>query len=161
MQIARNHAVLFNYTLTDDETNVLDSSQGREPLAYLHGSGNIIPGLERALEGRAAGDTFSVTIAAAEAYGERDNSLVMRVPRTRFEDAGEVAVGMRFHASDADGQTRVVTVVGVDDEAVTVDANHPLAGMNLTFAVEVVEVRTATPEEIEHGHVHGDDGHHH
>jgi len=161
MQIARNQVVLINYTLTDDEANVLDSSQGREPLAYLHGSGNIIPGLEQALEGRAAGDTFSVTVAAAEAYGERDNSLVMRVPRDRFEDAGEVAVGMRFHASDADGQTRVVTVTGVDDEAVTVDANHPLAGMNLTFAVEVVEVRTATPEEIEHGHVHDGDGHHH
>ncbi len=161
MQIRANSVVLLEYTLTDEDANVLDSSQGREPLAYLHGGGNIIPGLERALEGRAAGDAFSVTVVATEAYGERDDSLVMRVPKERFEDAGQVEIGSRYHASGDDGEMRVVTVVGVDDESVTIDANHPLAGMSLTFAIEVVEVREATTEELSHGHVHGPGGHHH
>jgi FKBP-type peptidyl-prolyl cis-trans isomerase SlyD len=161
MQICANTVVTFDYILTDDANQVLDSSEGDEPLAYLHGVGNIIPGLEQALEGRAAGDRFAVTVTPAQAYGERDDALVMAVPRARFETQDDIAVGMRFHSADQHGRARVVTVIEVGPENVTVDANHPLAGMSLTFAVRVVEVRPATEEEIAHGHVHGPGGHSH
>jgi len=161
MNITANKVVLIDYTLTDDSNQVLDSSAGGEPLAYLHGARNIIPGLEQALEGKQAGDELNVRVAPAEAYGERDDRLVQMVPREMFEDSSEIQVGMQFHSSDEAGNVTVVTVTNTTDDTITVDANHPLAGVSLTFAVKVVEVRDATAEEMSHGHVHGPGGHHH
>ncbi len=161
MQIATNKVVSIDYTLTNDQGQVLDSSSGREPLAYLQGHHNIISGLESALEGKSAGDTVKVTIPPADAYGERDDSLSQAVPRKMFENAEDVKVGMQFQTMSEQGAAQIVTVTGVDPEHVTVDANHPLAGETLTFDVTVVDVRDATDEELDHGHVHGPGGHHH
>jgi len=159
MQIAKDKVVTMEYTLTDPEGTTIDTSRGREPLAYLHGAGGIIPGLEAALEGRSSGEHLQVTIAPEDAYGERDERLLQVVPRDRF-DVEDVQVGMQFHAQSDQG-VHVVTVVAVTDDEVTVDANHPLAGVTLKFDVEVVDVRDATEEELAHGHVHGPGGHHH
>lgn len=161
MVITRNKVVRFDYTLTNDASQVLDSSSGGEPLTYLHGSGNIIPGLENALEGKRAGDSLKVRVTAADAYGERDDAMVQQVPREMFEDNQDITVGMQFHSGDSEGHVHVVTVVAVDAESVTVDGNHPLAGVPLNFDVTIVDVRDATPEELAHGHVHGPGGHHH
>jgi FKBP-type peptidyl-prolyl cis-trans isomerase SlyD len=160
MLIAQDKVVLIHYTLTNDEGKTLDSSAGGDPLAYIHGQGNIIPGLEKALEGRQAGDKLTVKVEPAEGYGERDDRMVQQVPRRQFGGAN-VQPGMQFHAQTSQGHTRVVTVTGVVGDMVTVDGNHPLAGEHLTFEVEVTEVRDASAEEMEHGHVHGPGGHHH
>ena len=160
MQISRHTVAAIDYTLTDDDGQVLDTSEGREPLTYLHGAGNLIPGLETALEGQTPGDSLSVTVQPDEGYGERDDRLVQQVPRSAFEGVEQVEAGMRFQATDENGQGRVVTVTGVEGDEVTVDANHPLAGVPLNFEVNVVEVREATSEEIDHGHVHTGDGEH-
>ena len=161
MFVTRNKVVRFNYTLTDDLAQVLDSSGEGEPLTYLHGSGGIIPGLEAALEGKHTGASFNVRVSAADAYGERDDTLVQSVPRDMFEDSDTIRVGMHFHSVDDEGETRVVTVTGADAGSVTVDGNHPLAGVPLTFAVTIVEVRDASAEELAHGHAHGAGGHRH
>jgi FKBP-type peptidyl-prolyl cis-trans isomerase SlyD len=161
MLIAQDKVVLIHYTLTDDAGKVLDSSSGGEPLAYLHGQGNIIPGLEKALDGKQAGDKLNVRVEPAEGYGVRDDALVQQVPRRAFGGAQSVQAGMQFHAQSAQGQTRVVTVTRIQGDMVTVDGNHPLAGEVLNFDVEVAEVREPTGEELEHGHVHGPGGHHH
>jgi FKBP-type peptidyl-prolyl cis-trans isomerase SlyD len=161
MVITRNKVVRFDYTLTNDASQVLDSSSGGEPLTYLHGTGNIIPGLENALEGKRAGDSLKVRVAAADAYGERDDAMVQQVPREMFEDNQDITVGMQFHSGDNEGHVHVVTVVAVDADSITVDGNHPLAGVPLNFDVTIVDVRDATPEELAHGHVHGPGGHHH
>lgn len=160
MQIAKHKVVSLNYTLTDQADAVLDSSEGGDPLVYIHGLGHIIPGLENALAGKAAGDTLKVTVPPEEAYGMRDEALKQTVPRERFEPGMDIEAGMRFHAPTEDG-VEIVTVTMVDADSVTVDANHPLAGMTLNFSVEVVEVRDANAEELSHGHVHGAGGHHH
>lgn len=154
MQIARDTVAAIDYKLTDNDGQVLDTSEGREPLSYLHGAGNLIPGLESALEGQTEGDSLTVTVEPEEAYGERDERLVQQVPMAAFEGVEQVEAGMRFQATDEQGQGRVVTVTEVEGDQVTVDANHPLAGQPLNFEVNVVEVRAATDEEIEHGHVH-------
>ena len=151
--------VVIHYTLKNDEGEVIDSSEGHEPLAYLHGQGNIVAGLESALEGKEAGVKVSVSVEPAEGYGEYDESLVQPVPREQFGEH-EVTLGQQFHADTAVGP-RVVTVVAMEGEEVVIDANHELAGMNLNFDVEIVEVRDATAEELDHGHVHGPGGHHH
>ncbi len=161
MLIAQDKVVLIHYTLTNDKGEVVDSSSGGAPLSYLHGKGNIIPGLEKALEGKQAGDKLDVKVAPAEGYGERDDQLVQQVPRRAFAGVQDVQPGMQFHAQGSGGQMRVVTVVRIAGDMVTVDGNHPLAGENLTFAVEVTEVRDASEEELAHGHVHGPGGHHH
>jgi FKBP-type peptidyl-prolyl cis-trans isomerase SlyD len=160
MQIAHEKVVLIHYTLRNDAGEVIDSSSGGDALAYLHGQGNIIPGLEKALEGRQAGDKLSVKVEPAEGYGERDAKLVQQVPRRQFGGAN-VEPGMQFHAQTSQGHARVVTVKSIVGDMVTVDGNHPLAGENLHFDVEVTDVRDATAEELEHGHVHGPGGHHH
>ena len=159
MQVAQNAVVLIHYTLTDDKGEKLDSSDGT-PLAYLHGNGNLIPGLERELEGKSAGDKLSVKIAAADAYGEYDKALVQRIPRRALKGVGNIHVGMQLHTQSAHG-VRAVTVTQIVGDMVTIDANHPLAGQNLNFDVESAEVRTATQEELAHCHVHGPCGHDH
>lgn len=160
MQAGENSVVLIHYTLTSDGGETLDSSAGREPLAYLHGFGNIIPGLENALVGKKAGEKLKVTIAAEDAYGVREEGLVQVVPRDAFGGAPDLEVGMQFQARTPEG-IRVVTIVEVSGDEITLDGNHPLAGETLHFDVEVVEVRAATEEELQHGHVHGEGGHHH
>jgi FKBP-type peptidyl-prolyl cis-trans isomerase SlyD len=158
MQIEKNTVATIDYTLTDPNGQVIDTSKGRQPLAYLHGASNIIPGLETALEGKGPGETLAVTVPAAQGYGARDPNLIQPVPRSNFQGIAEIKPGMQFQAQTAEG-ARVVTVVKVDDQNVTVDANHPLAGMDLKFDVQVVGVRQATAEELTHGHAHGPDGH--
>lgn len=160
MQVSKDKVVSIDYTLRDDQGQVLDTSSGREPLPYLHGAQNIIPGLEAALEGKRVGDTLSVTVLPADAYGERDAELVQDVPRDRFQGVSQIEPGMQFQAQTPQGR-RIVTVTKVDDQNVTVDANHPLAGQTLHFEVTVKDVRQATPEEVQHGHAHGPGGHHH
>jgi FKBP-type peptidyl-prolyl cis-trans isomerase SlyD len=160
MQIAQDTVVSIHYTLTDDAGETVDSSVGGDPLFYLHGNGNLVPGLENALEGKNAGDKVTVTVAPAEGYGEYDKNLVQRVPRRAFKGVAEVKQGMQFQVQSDQGP-RSVTVTNVAGDMVTVDGNHPLAGKNLNFAVEILEVRTPSEEELAHGHVHGPGGHHH
>lgn len=160
MQIAAQKVVHIHYTLTSNDGDELDSSRGQEPLAYIHGMGNIIPGLENALQGRVVGDRFSVTIEPEDAYGPFLEDRVQAVPKNAFEGADEIVPGMRFHAQTTEGNI-VVTVVDVKGDEVLLDANHPMAGMTLNFDVEVTGVRDATAEELDHGHVHGAGGHHH
>lgn len=159
MQVADNMAVSIHYTLTNDDGEVLDSSIGDEALVYLHGGGNIISGLEKALHGKAAGDKFNVRIAAEDAYGELMDEMVQVISREMFEGIDNVEVGMQFHADVSYG-TGVVTVVNIEGDDITIDGNHPLAGLALTFDVEVVDVRVATQEEMAHGHIHGAGCHH-
>jgi FKBP-type peptidyl-prolyl cis-trans isomerase SlyD len=160
MHITKDTVVSIDYTLTDNDGAVLDSSKNQKPLDYLHGAGNIIPGLEQALEGKRAGDLIKVSIPPEKGYGLRNEELSHKVPRTMFDTKSDIKPGMRFHAQAEHGE-HTVTVIAVDSENVTVDANHPLAGKTLNFDVNVVGVRTATHEELAHGHVHGAEGHHH
>ena len=159
-QVGKDKVVSIDYTLTGTGGEVIDTSQGGEPLTYLHGSGNIIPGLERALEGKSAGDEVNAVVAPDQGYGQKNPGLVQPVPRSQFPGVTDIKVGMQFQAQTNHGP-RVVTVVGVDDNTVTVDANHPLAGETLNFAVRVVDVRDATQQELDHGHAHGPGGHQH
>ncbi len=161
MQISKGKVVTIDYTLTDDAGNVIDSSDGRDALVYLHGADNIIPGLENALEGKKSGDELKVTVPAKDAYGEHDAERIATVPRDMFGEEDEIVVGAQYHAADPDGQPVVVTVVEVTEGSVTVDGNHPLAGQQLNFAVKIKEIRDATDEEQTHGHAHGPGGHHH
>jgi len=160
MSIKQNQVVSIHYTLTDDAGEVIDSSAGGEPLAYLHGHGNLVPGLERELAGRNAGDRLQVKIAPADGYGEYDRELVQRVPRRSLKGIANVRVGMQLQAQTRQG-TRPVTVTAVSGDMVTLDGNHPLAGKSLNFEVEITAVRAATEEELAHGHVHGPGAHHH
>jgi FKBP-type peptidyl-prolyl cis-trans isomerase SlyD len=160
MQITKNRVVSIDYTLMDAQNQFVDSSSDLEPMVYLHGHENILPSLEKVLEGKTEGDTFTVTIKAADAYGERDKKLIIQVPLKNFDGAGTVKEGMQFEADTPDG-SRLVTVTQVEGSTVTVDANHPLAGMDLTFDITVIAVRDASPEEISHGHPHHDHGHNH
>jgi FKBP-type peptidyl-prolyl cis-trans isomerase SlyD len=160
VKISKDSVVSIHYTLTDDNNQTLDSSDGGDPLVYLHGAGNIIPGLEEALEGRKQGDKFKVTIAPENAYGIRDEEMIQTIPKSQFPDTEELDVGMSFQAHSPEGPV-ILTVVEVKDKDVVVDGNHPLAGTTLHFDVNVQEVRKATEEELEHGHVHGEGGHHH
>ncbi|MDY0137225.1 MAG: peptidylprolyl isomerase [Thiomicrospira sp.] len=159
MKIEQDKVVQIEYTLKDHQGEVMDASDG-EPLAYLHGHHNLIPGLEAALEGKQVGDNFSVTVAAAEGYGEIDPALIQQVPSHLFEGVENLEVGMRFEAHAEHGVESVV-IAAIEGDLVTVNANHPLAGHDLTFDVEVVAIRDASEEELEHGHAHGVGGHHH
>ena len=158
MQITDKLAVSIHYTLTNGAGEQLDSSRGEEPMVYLHGFGQIIPGLENALTGKVVGDKFNVIIAPADAYGERRDDMLQVVPLSMFNDMeveGKVEVGMQFHA-DASHGISVVTVSKVDGDEVTIDGNHPLAGEALTFDVEVMDIRPATEDELTHKHIHGE-----
>lgn len=160
MIAAQNSVVLMDYTVKDDEGNIIDTSSGHEPLAFIVGLGNIIPGLEREFIGKKKGDAFTVKVKPEDGYGDKDDALVEVVPRAQFAGVKNLAVGMQLQAQ-TDDDTMVVTVVKLTDSEVTVDANHPLAGKTLNFDVKVVDVRAPTAEEISHGHVHGAGGHHH
>jgi FKBP-type peptidyl-prolyl cis-trans isomerase SlyD len=160
MPIAQNSVVSIHYTLKDDAGAVIDSSASADPLTYLHGHGNLVTGLERALDGKDVGDKLRLTVPPAEGYGDYDNRLVQKIPRRTLKGISNVRVGMRLHAQTEHGP-RAVTVTQLVGDMVTIDANHPLAGQNLNFEVEVTDVRAATEEELAHGHVHGPGGHHH
>lgn len=160
MSIAQDQVVTIHYTLKDDAGEIIDRSPPGEPLAYLHGHGNLVPGLERELTGRQTGDRLEVTVSPADGYGEYDAQLVQQVPRRALKGIGNLKIGMRFSASSGQG-TRTVTVTRIAGDMVTLDGNHPLAGKKLYFEIEVAGVRSATEAELSHGHVHGPDGHHH
>ena len=159
MQVADNMAVSIHYTLTNDDGEVLDSSIGDEALVFLQGSGNIISGLENAMVGKVAGDKFNVRIAPEDAYGELMEDMIQVISRDMFEGIDDIEAGMQFHADVSSG-SGIVTVVSIDDDNITIDGNHPLAGLALTFDVEVIDVRPATEEEAAHGHIHGAGCHH-
>lgn len=160
MKIAARTVAQFHYTLTDDAGTVIDSSRGGDPLTYLHGGGNIVPGLEKMMEGKGKGDAFKADVSPEEGYGPRIEALLQTAPRSMFPPDMEPAVGMQFQAESNMGPV-LVTVVAVEGETVTLDGNHALAGQTLHFDVEVTSVREATTEEVLHGHVHGEGGHHH
>lgn len=151
----------MHYTLTDDAGTVIDSSANADPLVYLQGAGNIIPGLEDALLGLRAGEQRDVRVAPEDGYGLVIEELIQQVPAEMFQGVEKIEPGMTFQAQDQSGYIQRVEVKSVDDGMVTIDANHPLAGQHLNFSVTIVEVRPATEEEIDHGHVHGPHGHHH
>ena len=154
LAIENNRVVSMHYKLTDNSGNVLDSSEGAEPLNYLHGAGNLIPGLEKALAGREQGDSLQVVVEPADAYGDVRPEMIQAVDRSAFQGVETVEPGMTFQAQGPDGATQRIVVTGVEGDSVTIDANHPLAGVQLHFDVQVVGVREATDEEIAHGHVH-------
>jgi FKBP-type peptidyl-prolyl cis-trans isomerase SlyD len=152
--IGDNSVVSMHYKLTGDDGNVLDSSEGSEPLAYLHGAGNIIPGLEKALVGKTEGDALQVSIEPAEGYGEIMPDLIQTIGRAAFQGVESVEVGMAFESQAPDGSMQHIVVKNVDGDEITIDANHPLAGVVLHFDIEIVGVRDATEEEVTHGHAH-------
>lgn len=161
MKIAARKVVTLHYTLKDEKGTLIETSAGGDPLAYIHGAGNLIPGLESAIEGKQAGDKASVVVKPEDGYGERDESLVEEVEKADFDDAEELTLGKEFQYDDEDGNVYQVRIVKIGDTKITVDGNHPLAGRTLAFDVEVLEVRDATKDELSHGHVHGPHGHHH
>ena len=151
------HVITFHYTLRDPDGRVLDTSSGGEPVAYLEGAGQIIEGLEEQLRGVPAGTPTRIRVPAARAYGAADPAQIQRVPRARLPVDGELRPGDTFQAGE-DRHAPVVKVVAIEGDDVWLDANHPLAGVDLTFDVEVIAVREATAEEEEHGHAHGAGG---
>ncbi len=160
MQVQADKVVIIDYTLKNDAGDILDQSTPDSPLAYLHGHNNLIPGLETALNGKGAGDQIEASIPPAEAYGDYNENLIQVVPRNMFQGVDEIEPGMQFHAQTGQG-VQVVTVKEANDESVTIDGNHALAGETLHFDVTIKEVRDASQEELDHGHVHGPGGHHH
>lgn len=160
MRVAKHTVVSIDYTLTSDDGEVIDTSDGAEPLAYLHGAGGIIPGLEKELDGKEVGDELKVAVSAEDGYGVRNEALQQEVPREQFAGIDDLELGMQFQV-DSESGPMVITVVDIADDSVMVDGNHPLAGVNLNFDVTVKEVREATQEEIDHGHAHGPHGHEH
>jgi FKBP-type peptidyl-prolyl cis-trans isomerase SlyD len=160
MAIENESVVSFHFTLKNDGGEVLDSSSGSEPLTYLHGFGNIIPGLEAALEGKNAGDKFQITLKPEDGYGERDERLVQTIPRNQFPDTQDLQVGMQFQIRGPQGPM-ILTVMSVNAQEVVVDGNPELAGQTLHFDEQITEVRKATKEELEQGHAHGPGDSHH
>lgn len=159
MTIQKNSVVTIEYTLTDESGALIESSEGQEPLTYIHGMGNVIPGLEASLEGKTPGEAIKVSVAPEDAYGEWDQEKIIDIPKVQFSGVDDVKVGMQFGVHSSVGE-QIVTVTKVDGETVTVDANHPLAGKTLNFDVKIVGIRDATSDELDHGHVHGPGSHH-
>ncbi|WP_068546727.1 FKBP-type peptidyl-prolyl cis-trans isomerase [Thalassotalea crassostreae] len=157
MNIENNKVVVMHYAVMDSEENLIDSSYDHKPLAFIHGNGFLIPGLESELNGKKVGDKFVADVAAADGYGERHDGFVQTVPKEMFQGIEDLDVGMQLRAQTDEGEQTVI-VIGVDEDEITVDGNHPLAGIDLKFEVEILEVRDATEEEIQHGHVHGEGG---
>ena len=160
MQITPGSVVVFDYTLTDDDKDIIDSSVGSEPLAYIQGEGQIVPGLEKAMEGKKAGDSFKISLPPEEGYGVHDPENISVVPADQIEGGEELEEGMQLHTEGEFGEQTVIITKIVGNE-VTIDGNHPLAGMTLHFDIAIRDVRPATYEERDHGHVHGPGGHHH
>lgn len=160
MKIEKNSVVSMNYTLTNNDGQVIDSSEGRAPLMFIQGHGNLIPGLEAELEGKSANDILDVTIAPEAGYGARHEGLVQALDKKQFAGVPDLKPGMQFQANTSQGPV-MITVMEVKEDKVIVDGNHPLAGVTLNFHVEIVSVRAATPSELEHGHAHGAGGHQH
>ena len=156
MTITKGSVVLFDYTLTDDSGQTLDTSDGGEPLTYLHGHDQIVFGLEKALNGKKAGDSLKVQVEPAEGYGLRDEAKLTTISRSKIQGVPNLKEGLQLQAGH-----QVVTVIKIAGDEVTLDGNHPLAGATLNFDVTVRDVRPATEEEMAHGHVHGPGGHHH
>lgn len=160
-KIGEKRVVTLHYTLKDSKGEVVDSSVGSDPLTYLHGGGEMVPGFEKNLAGKKAGDKHSFVVPPAEGYGERKGKGPQRVPKAAFEGIGHIEVGMALDTEGDDGRSQTVWITAIDDKAVTIDINHPLAGESLHFEVEVLSVRKATSDEVKHGHAHGAHGHHH
>ncbi len=154
MQIENNTAVSINYVLKGDDGKIIDESSDGQ-FTFLIGAQNIIPGLENALQGKSAGDSFDVSIEPEQAYGVMDPAKIQTVPKSAFPDGVDIQVGAQFHGASPSGDPVVVTVSAIEGDDVTIDGNHALADQTLHFAVEVVEVRAATEDEIGHGHIHG------
>ena len=161
MKVGKDKVVLMHYTLKNDAGDVIDSSDGGDPLPFLQGHGNIIPGLESALEGSKAGDKLDVSIEPKDAYGELMKDAIQEIPKSALKGIDEVKVGMQLQSQDQDGNAFLVSVTKIEDDKITVDANHPLAGQTLHFSVSIESVRKAEAEELSHGHVHADGHHHH
>ena len=160
MKISKGKVVSIHYALKDPTGEILERSEEQAPMEYLHGYDNIIAGLEKALEGKEAGEKIKAVIAPEDGYGIREEALVKNLPLASFQNPDEVAVGAQFQAETSEGP-RLATVTKIDDKNVTVDLNHPLADQTLSFDIDVVEIREATEEELSHGHVHGPEGHGH
>jgi len=160
MKIVKDSVATFHYTLKDDSGEVIDTSEGQEPLAYLHGAGNIVPGLENTLEGLEAGEAFQVSIDSKDGYGDIDPNMIHSVKREQLQGIEELEVGMQFTSQNGE-QVAHFTVTEIDGDDITVDGNHPMAGRNLHFEGKVDAVREATAEEIEHQHAHDTGGHQH
>ncbi|SEK73084.1 FKBP-type peptidyl-prolyl cis-trans isomerase SlyD [Colwellia chukchiensis] len=157
MKITDNKVVVLHYAVSDSEDTLIDSSYDHSPLAVIQGSHYLIPGLEAALIGHQAGDKFDVAVSADDAYGQREDGFVQSVPKAMFAGIEDLEVGSQLRATTDDGEQTVI-VIDVNDDEITVDGNHPLAGIDLKFDVEILEVRDATEEELAHGHVHGEGG---
>ena len=161
MKVTKDKVVSMHYTLKNDAGEVIDSSEGKETMDFLQGHGNIIPGLEKALEGSKKGDKVEVSIKPEEGYGLKLDDAIQEIPRTALQGIDEVTIGMQLQSQDQDGNPFVVTVIKLDDEKITVDANHPLAGETLHFSVSIEDIRVALEEEVSHGHAHCAGGHSH
>ena len=160
MKIAKGKVVVINYSLKDSEGTLIESSLDEEPLIYLHGSGFLIPGLEKAMEGKSNGDTVKAAVSPEDGYGEYDKELVFTVPKSEFPKGEPVEVGMQFH-SHSEEEDHIFIVKEISGDSVTLDANHPLAGQHLNFEISILDVRDATSEELDHGHAHDGHNHHH
>ena len=161
MKVGKDKVVLMHYTLKNDVGDVIDSSDGADPLPFLQGHGNIIPGLESALEGSKVGEKRDVSIKPKDGYGERMKDAIQEIPSSALQGVDEVKVGMQLQSQDQDGNAFLVNVIKIEDDKITVDANHPLAGQTLHFSVSIESIRKAEAEELSHGHVHADGQHNH
>lgn len=157
MQLNKHKVATLNYTLKDEDGNIIDESKDGS-FSYLHGANNIIPGLEKALEGKQAGDQINVVIEPKDAYGERNLEKIERVPKDMFPPDSEIKEGMQFEGQSAQGEPIIITVTAIEGDEVIIDGNHPMAGIQLNFEVDITDVRFASEEEIEHGHTHNQDG---
>ncbi|NKC01317.1 MAG: peptidylprolyl isomerase [Pseudomonadales bacterium] len=154
MDIAEGSVVTIHYTLTDAGGQVIDTSEGGDPLTYLHGYGGLIPGLERELEEKSSGDKLEVSIAPEDGYGLADPELIQEVPLAELGQIENLAVGMRLQSKDQEGRVHSLKVDAISESSATLNANHELAGQTLFFAVSIESVRTASEEELSHGHAH-------
>ena len=156
MQISKDLVASIHYTLKNADGEVLDTSEGQEPLHYVHGAQNIVPGLEKELEGKTSGDKLAVVVEPIDGYGEYNAELIQELPKDMFAGVDTIEVGMEFQSQTPEGDMQIIEVKSIDGDKITVDGNHPMAGQTLHFDVEITDVREATKDELEHGHVHGE-----
>jgi FKBP-type peptidyl-prolyl cis-trans isomerase SlyD len=156
MQISKDLVASIHYTLKNADGEVLDTSEGQDPLHYVHGANNIVPGLESELTGKTKGDSLTVVVSPADGYGEYNPELIQELPKDMFAGVDNIEVGMEFQTESPEGGMQIIEVKSIDGDKVTVDGNHPMAGQTLHFDVEVTDVREATADELAHGHVHSE-----